>query len=95
MEKIILSVKDGPDISFNGKEVAHEHNPDTDVAYRIYETEKGSWLLTITSNEGKLLKHQSIQNKSVAKLVELLGYSDLAKSFYSQLGIDTVQNLDI
>lgn len=95
MEKIFLKVKDGRDIAFIGKEVAHQHNPDKDVAFRVYETEKGNWLLTATSEEDILLKHEVIENKSIEKLVKSLGYTDFAKSIYSQLGVDTTQNLDI
>ncbi|EQA8936816.1 hypothetical protein ACX9Q3_005536 [Klebsiella oxytoca] len=95
MEKIFLKVKDGRDIAFTGKEVAHEHNSDNDVAFRVYETEKGNWIMTATSNEDILLKHEVIEDKSVEKLVKTLGYSDFAKSIYSQLGVDTTQNLDI
>ena len=44
MEKIEFKVKNGRDIAFVGKEVAYEHDPVQDVAYRIYETEKGNWI---------------------------------------------------
>ena len=45
MEQIFLKVKDGRDIAFTGKEVAYQHNSDKDVALRIYETVKGSWIM--------------------------------------------------
>ncbi|HCB3719451.1 TPA: hypothetical protein MYV55_001481 [Klebsiella aerogenes] len=95
MDKIFLNVKDGQDIAFIGKEVAHQHEPEKDVAFRVYETEKGHWVVTITSNENILLKHEVINNKSVEKLVKTLGYTDCAKSIYSKLGVDTTLNLDI
>ena len=95
MERIFLKVKDGRDIAFIGKEVAHHHNPENDVAFRVYETEKGNWVMTATSNEDVLLKHEVFKNKSVEELVKALGYTDFAKSIYTQLGVDTTQNLDI
>jgi len=95
MEKIFLKVQNGRDITFVGQEVAHQHNPVNDTALRVYETEKGSWFIALTSNEDILLKHEIIENKSVEKLVEKLGYEDLAKSLYEKLGIDTAKNLDI
>lgn len=95
MEDIFFKVKDGRDIRFVGKEVAHEHNPDNDVAYRIYETDKGNWVLTASSNEDLLLQHKIFENKSTDELVNFLGFSDTAKSLYEKLGIDTSQKLDI
>ena len=95
MEKIIFKVKDNPDITFTGREIAHEHDQEHDVALRIYETQKGSWFFAALSNENMLLKYEIIKNKSAEELVKFLGHSDLAKSLYEQLGIDTAQNLDI
>ncbi|MDU4943778.1 MAG: hypothetical protein E6X23_19930 [Mixta calida] len=95
MEKIFLRVKDGRDITFVGQEVAHEYDPSNDVAYRIYETEKGHWLMTATSNEDILLQHKIIENKSTDVLTQTFGFSDITKSLYEQLGIDTAQHLDL
>ncbi|MCZ9525341.1 hypothetical protein [Klebsiella quasipneumoniae] len=95
MEKVTLKVKNGPDIAFNGEEVAYEHILEEDTALRVYDTEKGHWLMTLTSNDDVLIKHEIIENKSVESLVKSLGYTAYAKSIYKQLGIDTTNNLDI
>jgi hypothetical protein len=95
VEKIEFKVKNGRDIAFVGKEVAYEHDPVQDVAYRIYETEKGNWIFVASSNEGYLLQQQVFKNKSIEELVKFFGFTDIAKSIYQQLDIDTTQNLDI
>lgn len=94
MEQVLLKVKDGQDISFVGQEVAYVYNDVNDVSIRIYETEKGNWVTTATSNEGYLLHHQVVKNKSVSDLVAIFEYSDLAKSIYEQLNIETTKKLD-
>ncbi|EKY1941914.1 hypothetical protein RA231_000284 [Cronobacter turicensis] len=95
MEQIEFKVKGGRDIAFVGEEVAYEHDQDQDVAYRIYVTEKGNWFFAATSNEGFLLHQKVFNNKSTEELVAFFGYSDIAKSLYQQLGVDTTQRLDI
>jgi len=95
METVFLRVKDGRDITFVGQEVAHVHDSSKDVTYRIYETEKGHWLMTATSNEDILLKHQVIENKATDVLTQTFGFSDISKSIYEQLGINTAQHLDL
>ncbi|MFV9064341.1 hypothetical protein ABQ366_05255 [Serratia fonticola] len=95
MEKIIFNVQNNPDITIVGREVAYVHEQVNDVTYRIYETQKGSWFFAALSNQNMLLKYEVIENKSADKLVEILGHSDLAKSLYTQLDIETAQNLDI
>lgn len=94
MEQVLLKVKDGQDISFVGQEVAYGYNNGSDVAVRIYETEKGNWVTTATSKEGYLLDHQVVKNKSVSDLVAILKYTDLAKSIYAQLNIEITKKLD-
>ncbi len=95
MEKVEFKVKNGRDIAFIGQEVAHEYDSTQDVAYRIYETEKGNWLFTASSNDGFLLQQQVFKNKSIEELVKFFGFTDIAKSIYQQLDIDTTQNLDV
>lgn len=94
MEQILLKVKDGQDISFLGQEVAYGYNDVNDLAIRIYETEKGNWIITATSNEGYLVDHQVVKNKSISELVAILQYTDMAKSIYEQLNIETTKKLD-
>ncbi|HHQ6546539.1 TPA: hypothetical protein ACSTJE_001497 [Serratia fonticola] len=95
MEKIIFKVNNNPDIAFVGKEVAYEHDKGKDVAYRMYETQKGGWFFAAITNKNILLNHMVFESKSTEELVKFLGYTDLAKSIYSQLDIDTTKNLDI
>jgi hypothetical protein len=95
MVKITFNVNNGPDISFCGKEIAYAHDPSNDLAYRVYETQKGHWLIAATSDENVLVQHIVVEDKSTDKLVEKLGYSDFSKSIYEQLSIDTAQHLDI
>jgi len=95
MEKIFLNVNGGRDITFIGQQVAHEHDPEYDVATAVYETEKGNWVITYTTASNDLIRHIVIKNKSQDELIEALGFSDLSKSIYQQLGIDTAQNIDI
>lgn len=94
MEQILMKVKDGQDISFVGQEVAHGYNDINDLAIRIYETEKGNWIITATSNEGYLVDHQVVNNKSVSDLVAILQYTEMAKSIYEQLNIQATKKLD-
>ncbi|WP_139016377.1 hypothetical protein [Pantoea agglomerans] len=95
MERIVLKVDGGADIAFNGEPVAHAHDQPTDVSTTVYDTEKGHWLLAATNDRDFLLQHKVIENKSVETLTKILGHTQVAKSLYDQLGIDTTQNLDI
>lgn len=95
MEQVLLKVKDGQDISFVGQEVAYGYNDTNDLAIRIYETEKSNWIITATSNEGYLVDHQVVKDKSVSDLVAILKYTDMAKSIYEQLNIQSTKKLDV
>lgn len=95
MERVLLKVNGAPDVAFVGEDVARVYDSFADVLTTIYETEKGNWFLAVTNNESVLVRQKVIENKSAEDLKNVLGYSDLAKSLYEQLGIDTTNNLDI
>lgn len=96
MEKIVLKVDRNPDLSFTGDSVARGRSHQKGTTTTVYETAKGHWLLAETNDRTNLLtRHVVIENKSEEKLIETLGFDDVAKAIYSQLHIDTSDQLDI
>ncbi|WP_313018865.1 hypothetical protein [Atlantibacter hermannii] len=95
MQNIILKVDGQPDISFIGDLVAEEVDPNNGGHTKVFATEKGHWLVAMTNMREILIQHKVINNQSHDELISTLGFSNLAKSIYQQLGINTAKNLDI
>jgi len=95
MEKIVLRVSEGQDISFTGQLAAEGLESNKGKRISLYDTEKGNWLLAVTNMNGFLLEHEVLTEKSAEQLVKLLGYTSYAKDIYAQLGFDTSNKLDI
>lgn len=95
MENIVLTVAGQPDLSFKGVGVAGESDRNTGQIVRVFETEKGHWLIAVFAASGSLKNHKVIMNKNEAELIKELGFSEVSKMLYKQMGVSYTQKLDV